>query len=132
MVAVPGFYSQKHTNPKSQPTEARPEEGGEINANPRVREESTVVQNLESADRELNAHLREKTVNSNAPHYSRNGYRGIKFQDPINSPLNPDQLNAEIIGINNPENLDDKGPLLPTAQIGINPINDPSNSTNSN
>ncbi|XP_030936742.1 uncharacterized protein LOC115962005 [Quercus lobata] len=127
-----GWIAKKCTAPKSQPIEARPKEGGETNADPRVREEPMVVKNLESVDREVNAQLRGKTVNINAPHYSENGYRGIKFQDPINSPQNPDQLNAEIIGINDPEKSNDKRSLLPTAQNGINPINDPINSTNSN
>ena len=91
-----------------------------------------MVQNLEPADKEVNAHLRGITVNINAPHYSENGYRGIKFQDPINSPLNSDQLKSDIIGINDPKKSDDKSLLLPMAQIGINPINDSVNCNNSN
>ena len=75
----------------------------------------------------MNEHSRGITVNINAPLYSDNGYRGVKFQDPINSPQNPDHLKADIIGINDPEKSDDKGSLLPTASIGIIPII-PSNS----
>nr|POE50545.1 hypothetical protein CFP56_00009 [Quercus suber] len=78
MVAVPGFYSQKRIVPKLQPTKARLEDGGENNADSRVREELTMVHNVDSAESELNAHLREKTIKSNAPHYSGNGFMGIK------------------------------------------------------
>ena len=45
-----------------------------------------MVYNVISVESELNAHLREKTVKTNAPHYSGNGFMGIKSQDPINSP----------------------------------------------
>lgn len=132
VVVVSGFYSQKRIALKSQPIKARPKDGREINANSRIREELTVVYNVISVESELNAHLREKTVKTNAHHYSGNGFMGIKSQDPINSPQNPDQLNAKIIGINVPENSGENRPLFPTAPIGINPINDPSKSTNSN
>ena len=122
VMAVPGFFSKKRTTPKVQPTEARPEEGGETNADPHVKEEPTVVQILETTDKEINAQLRGKSVNINVPQFSENGDRGIKFQDPIKSPQNSDQLNSEIIGINDPENSDDLRTLLPTAQSGVNPI----------
>ena len=39
VVVVSGFYSQKCIAPKLQPIKARPEDGREINANSRIREE---------------------------------------------------------------------------------------------
>ena len=81
-----------------------------------------MVQILETTDKEINAQLRGKSVNINVPQFSENDDRGIKFQDPIKSPQNSDQLNSEIIGINDLENSDDLRTLLPTAQSGVNPI----------
>ncbi|KAF3969587.1 hypothetical protein CMV_006634 [Castanea mollissima] len=112
--------------------EARPEGGGEINGDSRTREELTVVHNMDSPDIVLNDQLKEKTDRINAPNYSEGGFMGNKFQATINSPQNPGNLNAGIIGINEPEISGGNCSLLPTAQIGINPIHDQSKSTSSN
>ena len=57
VVAVPGFYSQKRTVPKSHAIEARPEYGSESNDESRAMAELMVVHNLESSDSSLKAHL---------------------------------------------------------------------------
>ena len=131
-MAVPSFYSPKRTTPKLHATEVRPEYGDETNDESRNMEEHMVVHNLDSLDSSLKAHLWEKIDTPNEPNYLGSGYKGNQVHDPNISPHNPDQFNAENIGINTNEKSGDSCLYSPTEPIGINPINVSIKSSRSN